>query len=206
MIGKAALAIKQINNLIEELQNIKNPVLDAKKTQIKAISKTIQQIERSGVQVPDDLLIIQNKLKFELNELDNPNDVLLFIADELSKSVGKIRDHYNKTSDVIIRKNTYKGRISRDIPTIKRPDLQKAVIETLIEFGGRANANDVLDKLAIKLKTKLTPADLELLDDGYTRWQKNVHWTRYILTEKGVLKSNSPRGIWELSDKYMKKS
>ena len=206
MIGKAALAIKQINNLIEELQNIKNPVLDSKKTQIKAISKTIQQIERSGVQVPDDLLIIQNKLKFELNELDNTNDVLLFIADELSKSVGKIRDHYNKTADVIIRKNTYKGRISRDIPTIKRPELQKAVIETLNEFGGRANANDVLDKLAIKLKTKLTPADLELLDDGYNRWQKNVHWTRYILTEKGVLKSNSPRGIWELSDKYMKKS
>jgi hypothetical protein len=32
MIGKSALAIKQINNLIEELQNIKNPVLDAKKS------------------------------------------------------------------------------------------------------------------------------------------------------------------------------
>jgi hypothetical protein len=163
----------------------------------------VQQIEISGVQVPDDLLIIQNKLKFELNELDNPDDVLLFIADELSKSVVRIRGHQNKIPDVTIRK--YKGRISRVIPTIKRPELQRAVIETLNEFGGRANANDILDKLAIKLKTRFTPADLELLDDGYTRWQKNVHWTRYILTEKGVLKSNSPRGIWELSDNYMKK-
>jgi hypothetical protein len=200
MIGKAALAIKQINNLIEELQNTKNPEIDAKKTQINAISKTIQQIERSGVQVPEDLLIIQNKLKTELNQFDNPDDILLFIADELSKSVRKIRDPYNKTSDANIRKNTFKGRISRDIPTIKRPELQRIIIETLKEFGGRANANDVLDKLAIKLKNKLTPADLELLDDGYTRWQKNVHWTRYILTGKGVLKNNSPRGIWELAD------
>lgn len=108
MIGKASLAIKQINNLIEELQNIKNPDLDAKKTQIKVISEMIQKIERSGVQVPEDLLAIQNKIKHELNEIDNPDDVLLFIADELSKSVGKIRNTYNKTSDTIVRKNTYK--------------------------------------------------------------------------------------------------
>lgn len=63
MIGKAALAIKQINNLIEELQNIKNPDLEVKKTQIHEISKTIQNIERSGIEVPKDLIIVKERLQ-----------------------------------------------------------------------------------------------------------------------------------------------
>jgi hypothetical protein len=201
MIGKASHLIKQINNLISELQNLHNPDLEAKKTQIRAISEGIHKIEKSGVPVPNDLIIIQEKLQSELKEFDNPDDVLLFIADEMSKSIEKIRSQHVKLSGESPRSFTYKGRISRDTPTTSRNELKKTLIETLKEFGGSANLNDIQQRMAIKLKSRFTPADVELLDDGVPRWQKNIQWLKYRLTLNGILKDNSPRGIWELVDK-----
>lgn len=115
MIGKAALAIKQINNLIEELQNIKNPDLEVKKTQIHEISKTIQNIERSGIEVPKDLIIVKERLQTELKEFDNPDDVLLLIADELSKSIDLIYAYHSFNNRNFSRSIINKKRRNLDV-------------------------------------------------------------------------------------------
>jgi hypothetical protein len=196
MIGKASVVIQQVNDLIEELQNIKNPELDAKKNQINALSNVIHQFERSGSQVPNEFIEIQKKLRSELNEFQDSDEILFFIADELSKSIRKIKGLPSALENAS-RSHTYK---SRDIPVTSKDVLKKALIETMKESGGRGYSNDIQDKLAIKLKSILTPADLELLSDGEIRWQKNVQWLRYVLTKNGVFKKNSPRGIWELGD------
>jgi hypothetical protein len=196
MIGKASIVIKQVNDLIDELQNIKNPELEVKKTQINAISDTIIKIERGGVPVPDDLLVIQQKLLSEIREFDDSDEILFFIADELSKSIRKIKGLHSSLEGVS-RSHTYK---SRDIPVTPKEVLTTVLVEVLKDCGGRANLNDVQNRMATKLKTKFTPADLELLDGGVVRWQKNVQWLRYRLTNEGVLKKNSPHGIWELAD------
>jgi hypothetical protein len=205
MIGRASLLIKQINDFIVELQNIQNPELDNKKNQLKIISETIRKLEKAGIEVPSDLVTIQNKLNTELNEFDNPEEVLFFVADELSKSIEKIRKYGNYSGDTSMS-YTYKGRISRDIPTTSRKVLKETLIDVLNELGGHGNLNLVQEKMAIKLKSQLKPADLELLDDGVPRWQKNVQWLRYKLMGEGVIKDNSPRGIWELSAKYLRKN
>jgi restriction system protein len=31
------------------------------------------------------------------------------------------------------------------------------------------------------------------------RWKNRVMWRRYVLVKQGLLKADSPRGIWELT-------
>lgn len=39
-----------------------------------------------------------------------------------------------------------------------------------------------------------------LASNGEPRWQKSTNWARFNMVEDGLLKSDSPRGIWEISE------
>ena len=56
------------------------------------------------------------------------------------------------------------------------------------------------------MKNHFNNLDIEVLKDGYTkRWQKNVAFARYDMVHKeGFLRSDSPRGLWEISEKGRK--
>jgi len=48
----------------------------------------------------------------------------------------------------------------------------------------------------------LKPADFESLNDEHDiRWVTNVRFARQNLIERGCLRSDSPRGIWEITDR-----
>ena len=54
-----------------------------------------------------------------------------------------------------------------------------------------------------KLTGKLLPGDLEWRETTNEHaWQNNACWERYQMTQDGVLKTGSPRGIWELSEDH----
>jgi hypothetical protein len=199
MIGKASHQIKQIKDLVKELQNIQNPELEVKKARLHAVSQSIETLGQSGLSIPADLITLQNQIKSEIKEFDNPEEILLFIADELSKTVEEI--HTNISGRSPTKSYTYKGRINRNIPKTKRPELKRLLLEVLTEMNGRGSVHEILKQMETRLKGRLTPADLEHLEDGEPRWQKNVQWLRYRMTLDGDMKNNSPRGIWELSRK-----
>jgi hypothetical protein len=46
---------------------------------------------------------------------------------------------------------------------------------------------------------RLTDLDREELPNGSERWQSRVQFTRLRLKDRGLIKSGSPRGLWELS-------
>ena len=62
------------------------------------------------------------------------------------------------------------------------------------------DGHDVLDWMEEHLKDKLLPGDLERRTTGELVWQNNTCWERFTLVQEGILKSHSPRGIWELTD------
>jgi hypothetical protein len=47
---------------------------------------------------------------------------------------------------------------------------------------------------------RLTEVDREDLSSGGLRWENRVHFTRLRLVERGELKKDSPRGLWEISE------
>jgi restriction endonuclease Mrr len=51
------------------------------------------------------------------------------------------------------------------------------------------------------METILTPADYgKLPKSGWIRWQNRVAWQASNMRAQGLIKNNSPRGIWEIAD------
>jgi hypothetical protein len=74
------------------------------------------------------------------------------------------------------------------------------MLQVLAEHGGRAGKNEVLDVLESRLGDRLTELDMTPITSGEVRWRNRAQFVRLRLVERGELKRNSPRGIWELSD------
>ena len=75
------------------------------------------------------------------------------------------------------------------------------ILESLMEQGGRAKKDTVVERVGKKLEGILTAADKELLPSGLdVRWKNRVAWQRLNMVNQGLLRSDSQRGIWEITD------
>lgn len=84
-------------------------------------------------------------------------------------------------------------------------DFTFPILEALFEMGGSGRMSEVIDRVQIKMKDKLTSKDLEKLPSGTAvRWINRVQWERQRLKMDGYLKKDSPFGIWELTDEGKK--
>lgn len=76
------------------------------------------------------------------------------------------------------------------------------ILEALNELGNSALAYDTLKVVEKKLRPLLTEFDYEKVPSGGDlRWRNTACFVRADLVREGLLKSDSPRGTWELSDK-----
>jgi hypothetical protein len=77
-----------------------------------------------------------------------------------------------------------------------------AILSALVELGGRASGDSVIDRVGEKLEGVLTPADREMLPSGVDlRWRNRVAWQRFNMVRQGLIRNDSPRGVWEITDK-----
>ena len=204
MISKASLLISQINSMIEELQTTTNPELDQKISQIRVINKTIKTMEKDRIAIPKELIRVRNKLTADLKQENNPEEVLVFLSDELLKSLQKIKVKRSKKS-LLPEKLGSRQRIGRNVKRISNVEMKKVLIEVLQEAGGSENLKQIQMKIESKNKHRFSEADLEKLEGGIPRWVKTLQMLRNPLIQRKILKKDSPRGIWELTDKYLKK-
>jgi hypothetical protein len=76
-----------------------------------------------------------------------------------------------------------------------------AILESLIEFGGAARGDQVIDRVGQKLEHVLTSRDRERLPSGIDlRWRNRTAWQRFNMVRQGLVKAGSPRGVWEITD------
>lgn len=85
-----------------------------------------------------------------------------------------------------------------DLLDRKQYDLR--ILEVLNEMGGAGYAPDVVEAVGTRVQDQLTPNDWLKNKTGVIRWKNRVAWRRFNLVRMGLLKQNSPRGTWELSD------
>jgi len=78
------------------------------------------------------------------------------------------------------------------------------ILLELMERGGSGHATEVTDAVGERLADRLTDLDKGNLDSGEVRWRNRTQFTRLTLRKRGLLKGNSPRGIWELTDEGWK--
>ncbi len=94
------------------------------------------------------------------------------------------------------------GRLQRGLRT---PDqaFYLPILQALAAMGGRARSSDVVDRVGDLMQHLLKDVDFESLasDPSMQRWRNTAHWARYELVQEGLLKDDSKRGTWEISEK-----
>jgi restriction system protein len=75
------------------------------------------------------------------------------------------------------------------------------VLQALVDLGGSGTVQEVLDKVEIAMKDRLTPVDYESLPStpGSPRWRNTAQWCRNTMVNEGLLSDDSPRGTWEIT-------
>ena len=93
------------------------------------------------------------------------------------------------------------GRLQRGSRTPERAYYQP-ILNALNELGGSARMNDVVVRVEQLMKGVLTRVDYEPLasDPEMLRWRNTAQWARNSMVKEGLLKPDSPRGIWEISE------
>jgi hypothetical protein len=178
----------------------RGPGLDEKEEQLKEISRTIEKLEKIGVAVPEQLRSLKSKLIADLaiREEINRYFTTLFngfegILKDLSSRIDR-PNHEAKDSKIPTKRSKQ--------PTTNRLILQSEMINALKVFGGSAHIDQVLLEMKKNLNDKLTKRDLERRNGGDVVWENNTKWERLHMVHTGVLKNDSPRGIWELNKEY----
>lgn len=80
-------------------------------------------------------------------------------------------------------------------------EYEEPILRVLVEKGGSAHAKEVTDAVGELLGDRLTEADREPLKSGDIRWRNRTAFVRLTLKDKGDLAADSPRGVWEITDK-----
>lgn len=135
-------------------------------------------------------------------------------ADEISENAKRLRKFREKVIllkkewenifNSKMRKKACKKRPMKKLKKglrTKEDEFRIPILESIVELGGRSSVKQVLSRVGEKMKNKLTPHDLEGLTSNpdQKRWENTVQWCRLTLVKEGLLSSNSPSGIWEIT-------
>jgi len=97
------------------------------------------------------------------------------------------------------RQNLGKLRKGRRTPT---EAYYEPILQALNEMGGAGKVAEVLDRVGQIMKPVLKDVDHQPLasNPDNLRWRNAAQWARNSMVNEGLLKSDSPRGVWEISD------
>ena len=89
-------------------------------------------------------------------------------------------------------------------PGVRTPEDQYYLpnLEALRELGGSARKSEVLERVLQRMKHVLRTVDFVPVDStpNVPRWQNTAALARNTLKERGLMRKDSPHGVWEISD------
>jgi len=94
------------------------------------------------------------------------------------------------------------GRPRSDVSGKKLPqkEFRGPLLITLLGLGGSADLQDVKRAILPLVRSRLQSGDYQIVSTGEERWWNAICWERSELVKAGLLRPNSPRGTWELSE------
>ena len=99
------------------------------------------------------------------------------------------------------RKRKITAKLKRGLRT-PEDEFRIPILEAIVELGGSAPMSKVLNLVEKKMKGNLNEYDYQTLQaTNSIRWKNTAQWCRNTMVREGLLKSDSPRGIWEISEK-----
>nr|WP_321469284.1 hypothetical protein [uncultured Desulfobulbus sp.] len=197
-----SLLVELCREVIERLDaGSENGETAAMEAQLREIARAIDKLDKLGVPVPDALRAEKTRLAAALGVSAEATQTLNHLADELDELLKELKDRIGRTPETAPAKK-FRTKRSKS-PKTEASTFRQLIVAVLKSCGGRAKVAEVLDGVEERLKGKLLPGDLEVRQDGKTlAWRNNAQWERLRMVHDGVLRSDSPNGIWELSEAY----
>jgi DNA anti-recombination protein RmuC len=172
--------------------------VEEQEAQLRAIAKAIEQLEKTGVAVPEPLRAEKTRLAASLAVHADAKQALAQLADEFQDILKDLRERLGQNATATKAKP--RGKRSK-LPKTPQAVLREHILQALRKLGGRARVSDVIEEMARQLEGTLLPGDTVWREaTNEPVWQNNAKWERFQMTQDGTLRRGSPRGIWELGE------
>ena len=94
-----------------------------------------------------------------------------------------------------------KPKAARRGNKLPQKEFRMPLLETLRDLGGKSAVKTIRERLEPKIAPRLAEADYAPVSTGEPRWWNAACWERHDLVRDGLLKNDSERGVWELSER-----
>jgi hypothetical protein len=186
-------------NVIDLLdpESVETSVAD-QEAQLRAIAKAVDQLEKSGVPVPDPLRSEKTRLAVALAVQADAKQALAQLADEFEDILKDLRERIGPTPATTEPRP--RGKRSK-LPATPHAVLREQIVRALQKLGGSGRVAEVIEEMGRQLEGRLLPGDLVWrATTNEPVWQNTAKWERFQMTQDGLLRRGSPRGIWELAE------
>ncbi len=174
----------------------------ALQAQLKEVARSSERLQAQGHPIPVDLRRLKLDLMMRLENGEQAATELKHWAEGLRPLLAKI-DAALSTARQHGKGPLTKGSRKRKekVPRTSQEVLREYLLTALQELGGSAHCSAVKDRMREMLAGQFLPGDLMRRKTGEIVWENNTHWERNALVKEGILKKNSPRGVWELAER-----
>jgi len=187
--------LKRYRDVIDKQSSVES------QKQLVEISKTIDRLESTSIPVPDEL----RNLKSLLLTLSNDSNQAMARYDILIRGLTNlctVHKQNGRAKSKGQKRDIDDGSPVRQGRLTPRNTLIRAIVRVMEQMGNSGSNREIHQKLEDVLADVLTPEDYELDSSGRVIWYHQVDWARMYMAKIGMIKNDSPRGVWELSDRY----
>ncbi len=191
-----SLLVETFRQVIEHLDSSgEDDETREKEAQLREIAKTIERLEKAGVAVPDVLRGEKTRLVSELAVKSDSLVAMNRLADEMEEALLDLRKRIGRDDQPSTTKRNFSNS-----PKTSMDVLREHILIALKKLGGSARLKDVLEVISKQLEGKFLPGDFEWRNSTHEyAWQNNTKWARFRMVKEGILRSDSPRGYWEIN-------
>ena len=101
-------------------------------------------------------------------------------------------------------KKTSYGRAYGRTP---QSEFRAPILRVLLRLGYRGRAGLILDEVGSEMGDALNEVDKRRLESGNDiRWRNAAQWERQVMVNEGLLRDDSPKGTWELTESGLAKA
>jgi len=198
-VKKPSLLVDLCRQVIDEIDARSNdPETDEMGTQLREIARTIDRIDKAGVPIPEALRAEKTRLVAALGSKTEILQVLSLLTDNLEDLLRDLKKRLGRDkSHAAIKKRRDR---SSHLPRTSMRFYREYIIHALKKLGGSAQTMDIFKEMEVQLSGKLLPGDMESDSKGRIIWHIYAGWERFYMVKEGILRSDSLRGYWELSE------
>jgi len=168
---------------------------------LEELAAIIPELNKQGKQLLD-----ENKYSEAKEIIDKAQGVMAFQG-----KVKTLREEWLEMevpqTKISVRNRKKKGsrRTTTKLPKGLRTndnEFRIPILQALVKLGGSAKRQYVFDELEMIMSYQLNDYDWQPLPSNKrsVRWKNSAAWARQDLVDMGYLSSNSPNGIWEITE------